>query len=174
MSQLPPTFVKGFHDEESVRKMRYNRLGQTDLIVSGLSIGGATLTHFFGFGQLMKAKRAIFNLIYCSEVDEEEGIRTIREAIRLGINYIDTSPWYGQGRSEQLLGKALKGVPREAYYIATKVGRYELELSKQFDFSAEKSLQSVNTSLKYLELDYVDIIQVILGRCQSLRCHLNV
>lgn len=48
MSSLPPTFVKGFHDEHLVGKMKYNRLGNTDLIVSELSIGGATLSHFYG------------------------------------------------------------------------------------------------------------------------------
>ena len=38
-----------------------------------------------------------------------------------GINYVDTAPWYGQGRSEEVIGKALEGVPRRAYYLATKV-----------------------------------------------------
>lgn len=93
--------------------------------------------------------------------DEEQAIETIRQAIRSGINYIDTAPYYGQGRSEQVYGKALKGVPREAYYIATKVGRYEVAPKKQFDFSAEKTLKSVDVSLSYLKLDYVDVIQVI-------------
>lgn len=85
----------------------------------------------------------------------------VRQAIRGGINYIDTAPYYGQGRSEQFLGKALQGVPREAYYIATKVGRYETAPSeKQFDFSHDKTLESVNVSLNYLGLDYVDLVQV--------------
>lgn len=94
-------------------------------------------------------------------------IETIRLAIRSGINYIDTAPYYGQGRSEQIIGKALKGVPREAYYIATKVGRYEVAPKKQFDFSAEKTLKSVDVSLSYLGLDYVDIVQVMLLVCWS-------
>lgn len=92
--------------------------------------------------------------------DEQHGIETIRQAIRSGINYIDTAPYYGQGRSEQILGKALKGVPREAYYIATKVGRYDVAPNKQFDFSYERTMKSVDVSLDYLGLDYVDLIQV--------------
>lgn len=48
MSDLPATFVKGFHDEEAVRKMVYNKLGRTNLMVSKLSIGGGTLAPFYG------------------------------------------------------------------------------------------------------------------------------
>lgn len=91
------------------------------------------------------------------QIDEEHAVETIRQGIRSGINYIDTAPYYGLGRSEQILGRALKGVPREAYYVATKVARYGVE---DFDFSFERTLQSVNVSLDYLGLDYVDVIQV--------------
>lgn len=56
--------------------------------------------------------------------------------------------------------KALKDIPRNAYYIGTKVGRYETDPTKMFDFSREKTLWSVEHSLKLLGLDYVDIIQV--------------
>lgn len=45
---LPSTFVKGFHDEESVRKMKYIPLGKTGISLSKISIGGATLAPFFG------------------------------------------------------------------------------------------------------------------------------
>lgn len=48
MAELPPTFVKGFHDEEAVRKMKYKRLGNTDMIVSHLSIGGGAFSNFYG------------------------------------------------------------------------------------------------------------------------------
>jgi predicted oxidoreductase len=56
--------------------------------------------------------------------------------------------------------KALKDIPRNAYYIGTKVGRYETDPTKMFDFSREKTLWSVDHSLQLLGLDYVDIIQV--------------
>lgn len=95
-----------------------------------------------------------------SELDVPGAIRTIQQAIRSGINYIDTAPWYGQGRSEEIIGLALKGIPREAYYIATKVGRYEFDVTKQMDFSAKKTRESITKSLGLLGLDYVDVIQV--------------
>lgn len=93
--------------------------------------------------------------------DEDEAIRAIHHAIKSGINYIDTAPYYGQGRSEKIIGKALKGIPRQAYYIATKVGRYGLgNYENQFDFSAKRTSASINTSLGYLGLDYVDVVQI--------------
>ncbi|XP_069690833.1 uncharacterized protein [Periplaneta americana] len=141
---LPPTFVPGFHDEEAVRKIKYNPLGNTGLLVSHLSFGGGPLGGRNTYG----------------EFEEAQGIAAVQEAIKKGINYIDTAPWYGQGRSEELLGKALKDIPRQAYYIGTKVARYETDPHKMFDFSAEKTLRSVDHSLKQLGLDYVDVIQV--------------
>ena len=77
-----------------------------------------------------------------------------------GINYIDTAYWYGQGSSEVFLGKALKDVPRSKYFIATKVGRYELDLRKRFDFRAETVTRSAEASLKRLQMDSVDLLQV--------------
>lgn len=85
---------------------------------------------------------------------------TIKEAIGRGINYIDTAYWYGQGTAEKILGKALKEIPRNAYYIGTKVGRYELEAKEMFDFSAKTTRASVLRSLENLGLDYVDVIQI--------------
>lgn len=98
------------------------------------------------------------------ELDEPAAIRTIQKAIKSGVNYIDTAPWYGQGKSEEILGRALQGIPREAYYIATKIGRYEKELSKQIDYSAAKTRESVTRSLGLLQLNQIDVIQVSLSR----------
>ncbi|KAM8704126.1 hypothetical protein ACLKA7_008695 [Drosophila subpalustris] len=140
---LPATFVKGFHNEDLVRRMEYRKLGGTGLKVSALSLGGATLS-----------------ALYDKKYDIDEGIKTVQEAIKSGINYIDTAPFYGQGESERLLGQALKDVPREAYYIATKVGRYELDTDRMFDFTAAKTRQSVKKSLDLLGLYHVDVLQV--------------
>lgn len=139
---LPPTYVEGFHDLEAVKAMEYKKLGKTNLLVSKLSFGSGPLGCHYG------------------DYDEDEAIEAIRQAIKQGINYIDTAPWYGQTRSERVIGKALKGIPRQAYYIATKVGRYELDVKNMFDFTAEKTRKSFQNSLKLLGLDYVDIIQV--------------
>ncbi|XP_046812955.1 L-galactose dehydrogenase-like isoform X1 [Vespa crabro] len=137
---LPPTYVEGFHDLESVKLMEYKKLN--NLLVSKLSFGGGPLGCHYG------------------NYDENEAIETIRQAIKEGVNYIDTAPWYGQGKSEKVIGKALKGIPRQAYYIATKVGRYELDFKNMFDFSKEKTRDSFKNSLNNLGLDYVDVIQV--------------
>ena len=59
-----------------------------------------------------------------------------------------------------MLGEALKGVPREAYYLNTKVGRYEADVTRMFDFSAERTIQSVYESLESLGVDYIDCVQV--------------
>jgi len=56
--------------------------------------------------------------------------------------------------------QALKGVPREAYYIGTKVGRFSQDVATGFDFSYDRTIQSVDQSLALLGLEYVDIIQV--------------
>jgi aryl-alcohol dehydrogenase-like predicted oxidoreductase len=58
----------------------------------------------------------------------------------------------------------LLGVPREQFYVATKVGRYEPKLEKMFDFSAERTLRSIDESLARLRLDYVDLIQVCFAQ----------
>ncbi|EDW66645.1 uncharacterized protein Dvir_GJ23713 [Drosophila virilis] len=139
--KLPVTFVKGFHNEEQVKRMEYRKFGKTGLEISKIAFGGGALCANYGF-------------------DLEEGIKTVHDALKAGINYIDTAPWYGQGRSEEVLGKALRDVPREAYYIATKVARYELDYEHMFDFSAQKTRESVEKSLQLLGLDYVDVIQI--------------
>uniref|UniRef100_A0A061RW14 L-galactose dehydrogenase n=1 Tax=Tetraselmis sp. GSL018 TaxID=582737 RepID=A0A061RW14_9CHLO len=89
------------------------------------------------------------------EIDEDEGVAAVHEAVKLGINFFDTSPFYGKTRSEQVLGRALKDIPRNKIVVATKVGRYG---EQEFDFSAERVTESVNESLRRLNLDYVDII----------------
>ncbi|KAH1005134.1 hypothetical protein HUJ04_006175 [Dendroctonus ponderosae] len=95
-----------------------------------------------------------------NDVSVENCRETLLKALKMGVNYIDTAPYYGHGESEEVLGKILEGIPRKAYYIATKVGRYEKDLKEQFNFSAEKTKQSIEASLQRLRLDYVDVLQV--------------
>jgi aryl-alcohol dehydrogenase-like predicted oxidoreductase len=68
---------------------------------------------------------------------------------------IDTSPFYGRGMSEVLLGVALKTIPRDEYLLCTKLGRYDLG---HFDFSAKRVAESVDVSLHRLGTDHLDII----------------
>lgn len=67
---------------------------------------------------------------------------------------------YNKKLNAALFVQALKGIPRQAYYIATKVGRYELDYEHMFDFTAERARASLQKSLDRLQLDYVDVIQV--------------
>ncbi|KAL5457400.1 hypothetical protein EMCRGX_G034652 [Ephydatia muelleri] len=117
-------------------------LGDTGMVLSILGMGGS------GYGSAY------------GTFDEKEAIRSLKYALDRGINFIDTAYWYGQGASEHFIGNALKGVPRERYFIATKVARYEKEATRMFDFSAEKVTKSAQESLERLQLDYVDLLQV--------------
>lgn len=120
--------------------MKYRQLGKTGWKVSAIGLGASPLGGAFG------------------AVDEKEGIRTVNTAIDLGINFIDVAPFYGSTRAETILGKALKTVPREKYFLATKVGRYG-DAAKDFDFSAERVTRSVDESLRRLKLSHIDLIQ---------------
>jgi L-galactose dehydrogenase len=79
----------------------------------------------------------------------------VRVALDLGMNFIDTSPFYGRGLSECLLGPALRDVPRDRYYLGTKLGRYS---GIHFDFSARRVVESVDVSLERMGTDHLDII----------------
>jgi L-galactose dehydrogenase len=79
--------------------------------------------------------------------------------LELGINLIDVSPYYGLTKAETVLGRALAGLPRQRYFLATKCGRYGANLD-DFDFSAARVTRSVDESLSRLGVDYLDIIQV--------------
>ena len=120
--------------------MQFRPLGRTGLQVSILSYGAASLGSVF------------------PEVDQCEGFRCVRRALDMGINLIDVSPYYGLTKAETVLGKALQGVPRDSYYLATKVGRYGDE-APNFDFSAARVRASAEESLARLGVDYVDILQ---------------
>lgn len=120
--------------------MQLRPLGNTGLQVSILSYGASPLGSVF------------------RDVDESEGIRTVHTALDLGINFLDVSPYYGLTKAETVLGKALKGVARDRYVLATKVGRYG-DNAADFDFSAARITQSVEDSLQRLGVDAVDLIQ---------------
>ncbi|RYD22654.1 MAG: aldo/keto reductase [Verrucomicrobiaceae bacterium] len=85
----------------------------------------------------------------------DEAMLSTRTALDLGMNFIDTSPFYGRGMSEILLGMGLKGVPRDSYLIGTKLGRYS---DVHFDFSAKRVAESVHVSLQRLGTDHLDVL----------------
>ncbi|MCE2397275.1 aldo/keto reductase [Candidatus Poribacteria bacterium] len=111
--------------------MRYRRFGKTDWQVSEIGLGGSW---FYG--------RPEFGLKPFSY-----GARIVERALELGINYFDTAPLYGQGRSEEVL---------EPYYLATKVGYYP----EPFDYTRDTVWRGFEASLKRLQRDKVDLLQI--------------
>src|SRR6267154_1074950 len=89
------------------------------------------------------------------QIDLGEAIRAVHVALDCGMNFIDTSPFYGRGMSEVLLGIALRDVPRDSYILGTKLGRYDLA---HFDFSARRVAESIDVSLHRLGTDHLDIV----------------
>src|SRR5437660_11904574 len=117
--------------------MKYRPLGRTGLNLPWLSFGASSLGQEF------------------RPVDLSEALRAVRVALDLGMNFIDTSPYYGRGMSEVLLGVALRGVPRDSYILGPKLGRYS---GTHFDFSARRVVESVDVSLERMKVDHVDIM----------------
>ncbi len=93
-------------------------------------------------------------------VREDEGIRAVHTAVDNGINFIDVSPYYGHLKAEMVLGKALKEIQRDRYFLSTKVGRYGKDGVNTWDYSAERATASVYESMERLNVDYIDLINV--------------
>lgn len=94
------------------------------------------------------------------ETKEAESIKATETAIEGGINFIDVSPYYGHYKAETVLGKALKIIPRDKYYLSTKVGRYGKDGKNTWDYSGKRATESVYESMERLNIDYIDIINV--------------
>ena len=94
------------------------------------------------------------------DIREAEGIEAVHTAVDNGINFIDVSPYYGHLKAEIVLGKALKEIPRDKYYLATKVGRYGKDGKNYWDYSAERVTASVYESMERLNIDFIDLINV--------------
>ena len=93
-------------------------------------------------------------------VKEAEAIDAVFTALDNGMNFIDVSPYYGYYRAETVLGKALRQLPRDKYYLSTKVGRYGKDGVNTWDYSARKAKESVYESMERLGVDYIDLINV--------------
>ena len=123
--------------------MKYRKLGNTGLIVSGVALG----TMQFG------GKMNMGNL------DQEGATRMVKLALERGINFIDTADVYSLGESETLVGNALKGMRKEIV-LATKV---RLPMGENFNRSGATRvniLREVEGSLRRLQTDYIDLYQV--------------
>jgi L-galactose dehydrogenase len=125
--------------------MDYTLLGNTGLKISKLSFGASSLS-------------AVFHA-----VDESEAIKAVHAALDAGINYFDVAPAYGGTASETVLGKALKGISRNRYFISTKVGKYtdpDNYGNDVLDYSAKRIYQSLKESAARLGTDYFDILHI--------------
>jgi L-galactose dehydrogenase len=117
--------------------MQTRPLGKTGLQVPILGFGASSIGQEF------------------RRVNLDEALQSVRVALECGLNFIDTSPFYGRGMSEVLLGVALRDVPRDSYTLCTKLGRYDLG---HFDFSARRVAESVDVSLHRLATDHLDLV----------------
>ena len=115
--------------------LEVRRLGRTEMKPKALGLGGGHL----GF----------------PEQSDENAVSTIREAIERGIDFIDTSPYYGA--SEHRVGLALAGGWRDKVYLQTKVGSHPRFLR---DFSKEATTWSLENSLRQLQTEYVDSVLI--------------
>ena len=94
------------------------------------------------------------------DVREAEAIEAVFTAVENGMNFIDVSPYYGHYKAETVLGKALREIPREKYYLSTKVGRYGKDGVNTWDYSAKRATESVYESMERLHVEYIDLINV--------------
>jgi aryl-alcohol dehydrogenase-like predicted oxidoreductase len=125
--------------------MKTRPLGRTGLQVSILSFGASSLGGVF------------------HAVEEADAIRAVHAALDLGINYFDVAPAYGGTRSEAVLGKALRGIPRDRYFLSTQIGKYtnpEKYGDDTLDYSRERTRRSIDESAARLGTDYFDIIHI--------------
>jgi aryl-alcohol dehydrogenase-like predicted oxidoreductase len=125
--------------------MDYTILGKTGLNVSRLSFGASALGGVF------------------RNIDEADGIRAVHAALDSGINYIDVAPAYGGTIAETVLGKALKGISRDRYYLSTKAGKYTQPGaygSDELNYSSTRIRAGLEDSLKRLGVEYIDIVHL--------------
>jgi L-galactose dehydrogenase len=125
--------------------MHYSLLGNTGLKVSRISFGASSLGGVF------------------HAVQEADALGAVRAALDGGVNYFDVAPAYGGTRAEAMLGRALKGIPRDRYYLSTKVGKYtnpEKYGEDMLDYSAARIRRSLEESAGRLGTDYFDIVHI--------------
>jgi aryl-alcohol dehydrogenase-like predicted oxidoreductase len=124
--------------------LEYINIGGTNLVSSRIALGTWAIGGWMWGG-----------------TDEQDSIRTIHEALDQGINLIDTAPVYGYGRSEEIVGEALRQYGRrENVILATKVGLDWTKGRIERNSTRQRILHELEDSLRRLQTDYVDIYHV--------------
>lgn len=139
--------------------MEYRKLGKSDLELSTVTFGAWAAGGWMWGG-----------------TDRNDAIHAIRESYKLGVTSIDTAPIYGQGESEEIVGEAIKGIPRDKLQILTKYGlRWDLtqgefyfksknNQGKEIDIyryaGKESIIKECENSLRRLGTDYIDLYQI--------------
>lgn len=122
--------------------MKYTEIGKTGMRVSQLSFGASSLGGVF------------------HDIDRGKAVEAVHVAVDGGMNFIDVSPYYGHYKAEEVLGEALRQIPRDKYYLSTKVGRYGKDGVNLWDYSAKRAVESVYESMERLGIDHIDLINV--------------
>jgi aryl-alcohol dehydrogenase-like predicted oxidoreductase len=136
---VTPNYEKG-----QIKMLEYIEVNGTNLISSRIALGTWAIGGWMWGG-----------------TEEKESIRTIHAALDHGINLIDTAPIYGYGRSEQIVGEALRQRGRrESVILATKVGIDWTNGKIERNSARQRILKEIEDSLRRLQTDYIDIYQV--------------
>lgn len=139
--------------------MKYRKLANTDLLLSEVTFGAWAAGGWMWGG-----------------TERKDAIDAIRVSYSMGVTSIDTAPIYGQGTSEEIVGEAIKGLPRDRFQILTKYGmRWDLKKG-DFAFSSknnngenidiykyagkESIIKECEDSLKRIGTDYIDLYQI--------------
>ena len=131
--------------------MRYTALGKTGMSLSHLGFGASSLGSVFRPTNL------------------NDSIKAVETAIEGGINFIDVSPYYGHYKAETVLGEALKNIPRDKYFLSTKVGRYGKDGVNTWDYSAQRAKESVYESMDRLPGGLQKVVDETLPALVELR-----
>jgi len=109
------------------------------------------------------------------DVSQDDGVRLIHRALELGITFFDTGDVYGKGKNEEIVARALSGVPRDSVQLSTKFG-YVLDEGRQEhsqgerpqDWSPAHARSSLEASLRRLDTDHVDLYQLHNPRMDAI------
>jgi aryl-alcohol dehydrogenase-like predicted oxidoreductase len=117
--------------------MKYNRYIKDSALVSEIGIGAWQLGNNSGW----------------QGMSEKDAVELVQKALEYGVNFFDTAPNYGHGTSELRLGKAIQSVDRSKVVINTKFGHTDEDVT---NFNSDYIRESLEGSLKRLQVDYVD------------------